>query len=46
MIQLIAKFKAFHSAILKTITGIQEVNYAYSINEISLPTTLSMRKWV
>ena len=26
MIQLITRFKAFHSAILKTIFGVQEVN--------------------
>ena len=36
MIQLIARSKAFHSAISKTIVGIQEGNSLYSFDEISL----------
>ena len=45
MIRLITGFKAFHSAISKTIIGVQEANSSYSIDEISLPTT-STQKWV
>ena len=33
MIQLIAKFKAFHSAILKTKFGIQDVISSYSLDQ-------------
>ena len=39
MIQLIARFKAFHSAISKMIIGIREANSPYSFDEISLSTT-------
>ena len=33
MIQLIIRFKAFHSAISKTIIGVQEANSPYSIKK-------------
>ena len=46
MIQLIAEFKAFHSAYSKTIIGVQEANSPYSIDEISLSTTLWTQKCV
>ena len=44
MIQLIVEFKAFHSAISRTIVGVQEANSPYSIDKISIPTTPSTRK--
>ena len=44
MIQLIAEFKAFHSAISRTIVGVQEANSPYSIDKISIPTTPSTCK--
>ena len=44
MIQLISGFNAFHSAISKTIVDIQEVNSPHSIDEISIPTTMSTLK--
>ena len=46
MIQLIAKSKAFHSTISKTIVSIQEVISPYSLHEISLSNTPWIHKLI